>query len=70
MARKRITVTSEDISGRNLKFRDNYNDKNMTRQEFVNEINLGNYPKYHVRNINGLLTPVSNPDKSQNNNLG
>lgn len=70
MARKRVTVTSEDRTGRNLKFRDNYKDKNMTRQEFVKEINLGNYPNYHIRKINGLLTPVSNPDKSQNNNLG
>lgn len=70
MARKRVTVTSEDRTGRNLNFRDNYKDKNMTRQEFVKEINLGNYTNYHIRKINGLLTPVSNPDKSQNNNLG
>lgn len=41
----------------------------MTRQDFVKAIKAGNYPNYHVRNIHGILTPVSNPDKSKNNNL-
>lgn len=42
----------------------------MTRSQFVREINKGNYENYHVRNINGLPTPVSNPDSKRNNNLG
>lgn len=42
----------------------------MTRQQFVNQIKNGNYPNHHVRNISGVDTPVSNPDKSKNNNLG
>ncbi len=70
MARKRITVTNETNTGRNTNFRDNYTGKNMTRNQFVNEINNGNYENYHIRTINGVETPVSNPDKSRNNNLG
>jgi hypothetical protein len=42
----------------------------MTRGQFVREINNGNYENYHVRNINGIPTPVSNPDSTRNNNLG
>ncbi|EEI83543.1 hypothetical protein HMPREF0077_0425 [Anaerococcus tetradius ATCC 35098] len=41
----------------------------MTRQDFVRSIKAGNYENYHVRLINGIETPVSNPDKSKNNNL-
>ena len=70
MARKRITVTSETASGRNQTFHDNFNGKNMTLNQFVKEIDKGNYKNYHVRNINGVNTPVSNTDKKTNNNLG
>ncbi len=42
----------------------------MTRSQFVREIQKGNYENYHVRIINGIQTPCSDPDKSQNNNLG
>lgn len=69
MARKRISTISEDENGRNRKFRDNYNGKEMYRSEFVREIERGKYPNYHIRKINGVDTPVSNPDNSQNNNL-
>jgi len=67
---KRITVTQESATGRNEIFRDNYKYTNMTRCKFVKEIQRGNYENYHIREINGIKTPVSNPDKSQNNNLG
>jgi hypothetical protein len=67
---KRVRVTRETSTGRNRKFRDNRTGKNMTRTEFVKQIKQGNYSGYHVRNINGVPTPVSNPDKSVNNNLG
>jgi hypothetical protein len=66
---KRVTVTDESDSGRNLRFHDNYNGNDMSRAQFVNEINAGHYPNYHVREINGVQTPVSNPDKTTNNNL-
>ena len=66
---KRIKVTQEEDSGRNTNFHDNFTGNDMTRQEFVNEIKNGNYPNYHIRNINGIETPVSNPDPNRNNNL-
>jgi hypothetical protein len=69
MARKRISVTSESSTGRNQKFHDNYNGNDMTRAQFVREIEQGNYENYHVRDINGVKTPVSNPDSSDKNNL-
>jgi hypothetical protein len=69
MARKRITVTQESKTGRNEEFHDNYTDKDMSRKQFVSEIKQGGYQNYHVRTINGVETPVSNPDKSQANNL-
>ena len=66
---KRVTVTQENDSGRNERFHDNYNGRDMTRGEFVRQIEQGNYPNYHVREINGVKTPVSNPDSTTNNNL-
>lgn len=67
---KRITVTIESETGRNEKFHDNYRGTDMTRSQFVREIERGNYENYHIRKINGVKTPVSNPDRSENNNLG
>ncbi|CAH6838015.1 conserved hypothetical protein [Vibrio chagasii] len=69
MGRKRVTTTQESSSGRNTKFRDNYTGENMTRTQFVKKIESGEYSKYHVREINGVKTPVSNPDPSKDNNL-
>lgn len=69
MARKRVSVTEESKTGRNQKFRDNYSGGNMTRPEFVKKIESGDYAKYHVRKVNGVKTPVSNPDSTRNNNL-
>jgi hypothetical protein len=70
MGRKRITVIDESNSGRNIRFHDNYSNRNMSRAEFVSRIKAGQYENYHVRKINGVETRVSNPDKSENNNLG
>ena len=67
---KRVTVTRESSSGRNQRFRDNYSDRGMSRSEFVKKIRSGDYGNYHVRKINGLSTPVSNPDGKEANNLG
>lgn len=66
----RITVTHESGTGRNERFHDNFTGADMTRNQFVRQINQGNYENYHVRNINGVPTPVSNPDRNRNNNLG
>ncbi|MGE0502520.1 MAG: hypothetical protein AB7I79_15555 [Rhizobiaceae bacterium] len=69
MARKRVSVTRESDSGRNMQFRDNYRGNAMSRSQFVSAIESGKYPNYHVRTINGVKTPVSNPDESERNNL-
>lgn len=70
MGRKRIKVTNENTTGRNETFHDNFTNADMTRTQFVNQIESGNYNHYHIRNINSIKTPVSNPDKAINNNLG
>lgn len=67
---KRITTILETNTGRNKKFRDNYNNQIMSRTQFVEKINDKNYNNYHVRVINGIATPCSNPDNSTKNNLG
>lgn len=66
---KRISVTNQSDSGRNIRFHDNYTGKNMTRPQFVKEIKSGNYDNYVVRKQNGLDTPMTKPDGSKNNNL-
>lgn len=70
MGRKRVTVIKESATGRNLSFRDNRTGKVMNRAQFAKKIEYGDYPNHHVRNINGVKTPVSNPDSAVNNNLG
>ena len=70
MARKRIKVTQEGDTGRNLRFHDNRTGEDMTRLQFVRKIEKGKYPKYHVREINGVKTPVSNPNNTEDDNLG
>ena len=67
---KRVVVTNESESGRNQQFHDKTIGRNMSRGEFADRIEAGQYPDYHVRVINGLRTPVSNPDRSEGNNLG
>ncbi|MCD8085775.1 MAG: hypothetical protein LUF28_05540 [Clostridiales bacterium] len=66
----RVTVNTESDSGRNLTFHDNVTGRNMNSEQFVRSIELGRYEEYHVRTINGVKTPVSNPDKNKQNNLG
>jgi hypothetical protein len=67
---KNVKVTQEDPSGRNERFHDPARSRDMSRAEFVNRIQNGQYPEYHVRKVHGLNTPVSNPDRSEGNNLG
>lgn len=66
---KRVSTIKESKTGRNEKFRDNFSKTNMTRSQFVSQIEKGKYPKHHVRVIGGVKTPVSNPDSTRNNNL-
>ncbi len=67
---KRIKVTDASPNGRNKTFHDNFTGGDMTRAQFVRAIKQGEYPNYHVREINGIKTPVSNPDGKDSNNLG
>ncbi len=69
MPKKRITVTQESDTGRNKKFHDNKTGEDLTRAQLVKKIEKGEYEDYHVRKINNVKTPVSNPDSSKNNNL-
>ena len=69
MPKKRITVTKESGTGRNQQFHDNKTGADMSRAQLVKQIESGKYEDYHVRKVNGLKTPVSNPDSSSDNNL-
>lgn len=70
MAGKRIKVVEESGSGRNERFQDMRTRELLTRPELVRRIERGDYAHYHVREIDGVKTPVSNPDQSEGNNLG
>lgn len=67
---KRVTVTNETDTGRNTRFRDNRTGETLSRPELVSRIENGRYPNYHVREVNGVKTSVSNSDGSASNNLG
>ena len=68
--RGRLKVTSESPTGRNTGFLDTRTGQQMTAFEVALKIRSGQYENYHLRNINGVPTPVSNPDKKKGNNLG
>ncbi len=58
MANKRISVTKETVTGKNIKFHDNYTNNSMTKSEFTKAIenNKNNYQdKYHIRIITESL---------------
>ncbi|MCZ0932791.1 MAG: hypothetical protein OXJ52_06545 [Oligoflexia bacterium] len=66
---KPIRVIKESPTGRNLRFENRRTGQEMSRSEFVKAIKGGQYQDYHTRNINGIETPVSNPDGKEGNNL-
>jgi len=66
---KSVIVIDESESGRNREFKDTKNGRTISRTEFVGKIEVGTYEDYHVRKINNVKTPVSNPDGSEGNNL-
>jgi len=70
MPRKTVRTTKESDTGRNVLFLDKSTNERMTRAQFVKKIEMGQYSKYHIREINGVKTPVSNPDGKEYNNLG
>ncbi len=66
----KLKVTAENENGRNTKFQDTSTGATMSRTQAVKAIEAGKYPGYHVRNVHGVKTPVSNPDGKSRNNLG
>ena len=67
---KYVVVISKNQTGRNILFSDPKSMRIMDLSEFVNYIKLGLYHGYHIRVINGVNTPCSNPDEYIENNLG
>lgn len=65
-----IKVTRESETGRNERFRDLDTGRSMDIKEFNKAINNRTYNNFYTREINGIETPVSKPDKNKNNNLG
>lgn len=65
-----VKVTRESDTGRNERFKDTKSGRYMNREQFVAAIKHGSYDNYHVRRINGVDTPCSNPDNSVTDNLG
>ena len=67
--KSKITVTSESDSGRNVRF-NVAGQGDVSRRTLVQQIRGGEHEDYHVRIINRLATPVSNPNGSEGDNLG
>lgn len=66
----RVKTIKENDTGRNLRFQDIKTKKEMTDKGFVRAIKKGKYVGYHIRTINGIETPVSNPNGNECDNLG
>ena len=60
-----LKTINESNTERNLIFLDTKNNKELTLEQLVKMIEKGKYPKYHIRIINGIKTPCSNPDKNK-----
>lgn len=66
----RVVVTRESSSGKNLDFKDTETGREMSKDEFVDAIEAGEYEDYHVRNVGGDKIPASNPNQTTSDNLG
>ena len=67
---KRVIVSTEAASGRNLEFLDVLTHRIMSREEFVGEIRAGKFPGYEIRTVRGVATPVSRRTTTPDDNLG
>lgn len=63
-------MVKESKKGKNMSYFDFEKSIILSRNEFITEIKLGNYPFYEIRIIKGDETPVSKKDKKMLNNLG
>ena len=67
----RLIVTDESSTGMNQKFQDTLTGEIITRTEVARRIDSGQYDDYHhYRNEEGKLIIRSNPDGTEDNNLG
>lgn len=69
MAKKNITVTRETSSGLNTHFLVPGQGE-VTRGRLADQVERGLHEGYHVRRVDGRRIVASNPDGSENNNLG
>jgi len=68
---RKVVVTDESPSGLNRRFLDTNTGDSMTRGQFASAIQRGDFPDYHVRVLDdGRRIPASNPNRSENDNLG
>lgn len=58
----KIKKSNENATGRNTKFE-------ITRSELVRQIEKGVHPELHIRVINSVKTPCSNPNNNKKDNL-
>ncbi len=65
-----FVVTKENKTGRNEEYAHRTTGMRLTRAQMVNEIENNNIANAHIRVINGVKTPVTNPDGNKKNNLG
>lgn len=59
----KVIVIKESKKGKNLKYFDFKKMQILSREEFVSEIERGQYLKYEIRIIKGENTPVSKKNK-------
>jgi hypothetical protein len=69
-ASKPIVAIKKDKNGRNELFFDIVRQQIFTLAEFLDQIAVGSYPGYVVKDIRGRPTPVSKSDKRRTNNIG
>lgn len=67
---KPVIVLVQEKKGRNVLFFDTVKRKILDASQFVALIEAGQYRGYAVKMVNGVPTPVSNPDERGTNNLG
>lgn len=68
-----VIVIEKDEDGNNKRFKDINTGAEMTKNQFVKAIKKdenGYQEGYHIRTINGVETPVSNPNSKKSDNLG
>ncbi|MEA1959744.1 MAG: DUF3892 domain-containing protein [Bacillota bacterium] len=69
MLKQKVIVIRENSQGENQRFKDVNTELEMSKQEFIQKIEMGEYPDYHVQKWEGKNFLRSNPDRNPDNNL-